>query len=243
MIGLDSTDVGGCCVLNTQDGSPNRGIVHGDRMVPHGGLEHRVDDQIEAHPRAVSGNRALPERDHRELLVGQLHRRLLSLKLRNAIGIIGADRPRLVIQIILRIAIDRAGRCVDVPLHLGILRRVRQICGCRRVENEILARRKFRHRIVRESRKKNHLVIRLQVVDRELKNILVQRANLARQMVTKPEQIDHVDFVASVEQFWDEDAADIARAPGDRIFIVFLREIMLRSDFEIRSSVKIVGFR
>src|ERR1017187_2602330 len=52
-IRFNCPNVGGRGIFNTQDGTPNRRIVDRDDSVSQRRLEHGIDDQVQAHSRAV----------------------------------------------------------------------------------------------------------------------------------------------------------------------------------------------
>ncbi len=78
------------------------------------------------------------QRDHRELVIDQLSDCLLALQFRDAVGIAGAHRSGLVVQLVLGIAINRAGRSINVALHLGNFRDVAKIAGAAALKMKFL---------------------------------------------------------------------------------------------------------
>ena len=79
LAGLNGADVSQRRIFNAQDRPPDGRIVHPDHAIFHGAFEHSINDEVQPHPRAVAGNGPLAQRNHRELLVRELHRRLLAL--------------------------------------------------------------------------------------------------------------------------------------------------------------------
>jgi len=187
-------------------------------MFAHRVFEHRVDDQVEAHARAVSGYGSLAQRDDGELIAHQLHHRLLALQLRNAVRVIGAGRTALIVEVVFGISVDGAGGSVNKPSYLRELGDICEIRGCCRVEDEILVRRVLRHRIVGQASKEDDLIVGSQIIDGQLKNVFIKDAHLAWQVIAKPEEVDDIDLVATVQQFRDQSRAHISSSASNKKF-------------------------
>src|SRR5882724_2203145 len=218
VIGFDGADVSGRSILNAEDGPPDRRIVNCDSALFYGVSEHRVDDQIKSHPRAVPGNRSFAQGNDGKIVVRQLHGGLFSLQLRDAIWIAGTNRSGLVVKLVFRIPVYGAGTRIYVPFYFRFLGRVREVGRSRGVEHKVHAGRIFGHRIVGQTREKNHLIIGLKIFLRELKNVFVQDTDLPWQVIAEPEQIYDIDFVPTVEQFGDQGGAYVTSATGDKEF-------------------------
>jgi hypothetical protein len=81
-------------------------------------------------------------------------------------------------------------------------------------------RRVLGHWVVGKARKKEHLVVGLEVFSGKLEDILVEYTYTCWKMVSKPEQVYDVHLVASVEQFRDDYGTHIAGSSGDQKFHV-----------------------
>jgi len=74
----------------------------------------------------------------------------------------------------------------------------------RGIEDEVLAGRKLRHRIIGQTSKENDGLILCEVADLKVKNVFVQHSCFVRKVIPKPEQIDYVHCIAAFCQFWNE---------------------------------------
>src|SRR4030042_481386 len=109
IVGLDSPQIGGGRIPDIQYGPPDRRIIDCDFPVRHSKFEHRIDNQIQSHPRAVSANGALPQSYDRETLILELQHASLALQFRYSIRIPARHRAIFVVQFIDGVAIDGAG--------------------------------------------------------------------------------------------------------------------------------------
>ena len=107
---------------------PDCRIVYSDLTIDHGTLEHRVDDQIETHPRTVSAYRTLPEGDHRKSGILDLKYASLTLKFGDPVWIPTGRRRLLIVELILGIAVNGTRRSVDISLHTRLLCDEGEIC-------------------------------------------------------------------------------------------------------------------
>ncbi len=151
---------------------------------------------------------------------------LFALQFGNAVGIAGTDDASFVVELIFRVAVNRAGTGVNVALHLGFLRHVREIRRRGGIENEILARRELRHGIVGQTGQEHDLVVGFQIFLSEVEDVFAENTDLAGQVIAEPEEVDDIDLVASVEEFRNQDGANVTSAAGDKKFHKFLLEIL-----------------
>src|SRR4029078_10200623 len=96
------------------------------------------------------------------------------------------------------------------PLHTGAFRDVSEISRGGSIENKILRRRKFCHRIIRESGKKNYLVVTFEIFFMKIENILLRNFYFLGQTISEPQQVDYIYLVASVKNFRNDYGTNVS---------------------------------
>ena len=213
---LDGTDVCGHRILDGQDRPPDSWVADNDATVLQGGLEHRVDDQVQPHPRAVAADGALAQDDDAEVAVLQVADASLGLQLADAVGMGSSGRRVLVPHIVLGEAVDRAGRREDEPADPGTLGEVGQVGWCRGVVHVIERRAELRHRIIRQACQEDDHVGPGQIRLGQRHHVFADNGDLSGQMVAEPAQVSSRHGVPAGGQAGAQHRSDVASTAGDQ---------------------------
>ena len=89
---------------------------------------------------------------------------------------------------------------VDHPAHAGSFGGVTEVGRRRGVGDEIQARRVLGHGIVGQSGHEDDLVVAGEILLVDLEDVLGDDADVVREVIAEPEQVDDVDLVSALQQ-------------------------------------------